>query len=144
MSGVIPLNIGAMYSLQQFKVNSMLNPDFVNAGLSGSLPESLGNLLQLEEVDVRSNLLTGVLPTNLGRLEKLRKIDVRFNRFSGAIPDEVSNWKNTLEEANFSNNIFSGAVPAGICGGPNLEKLIADCDLECSCCTECQSRRVLV
>jgi Leucine-rich repeat (LRR) protein len=137
LSGTLPINIGAMFNLKDLRVNAQLNPAITTAGLRGPLPDSIGNCLQLEQLYLRSNLLTGTLPTTLGRLESLQVFDASFNLFTGAIPDSISSWSDNIVEASFAGNSFTGSVPTGICGG-TIESLLADCAVECSCCTaEC-------
>ena len=41
--------------------------------LNGTLPESIGNLTELTELDIRENNLTGVIPNTIGNLTKLSK-----------------------------------------------------------------------
>ena len=114
----------------------MLIPAIAGSGLTGGVVESLGNLASLERLDLRANIFTGELPVSLAGLDSLEYINLSFNQFSGAIPDEVVNWSDTLEEADFSGNGFTGAVPTGLCNA-QLQTLVADCELECTCCTSC-------
>jgi hypothetical protein len=40
-----------------------------------------------------------------------------------------------LSSIQLQENLLSGAVPVGLCD-PQPERLIVDCDLECTCCTD--------
>lgn len=54
--------------------------------LEGSIPESLGDLIGLEELGLSENKLMGPLPESLSRLTRLVEIDLSDNELSGPIP----------------------------------------------------------
>jgi Leucine-rich repeat (LRR) protein len=136
MSGVIPVDIGGLFSLRELKLNSMLHPDFPSAGLIGTIPTSIGSLARLEVLELRGNFLDGELPNTLGGLDALQVFDVQFNQLSGQIPEVVGNWNDTITYVELSNNAFIGSIPTSICGAL-LETMVADCDVNCTCCTSC-------
>lgn len=51
--------------------------------LSGIIPEEIGDLPNLEHLDLSHNALTGGLPASLERLIKLRQLHVEHNQLSG-------------------------------------------------------------
>jgi leucine-rich repeat protein SHOC2 len=57
-----------------------------------ALPESLGNLLNLTDLDLRNNRLTS-LPESLGQLQKLRYLDLRANAL-WMLPTSLSTLRN--------------------------------------------------
>lgn len=136
MSGELPEDIGGLFSLRELKLNSMLHPDFPAAGLIGTIPTSIGNLARLEILELRGNFLNGLLPDALGGLDALRIFDIQFNQFSGQVPDAVGQWNDTITYIEFSNNDFTGTIPSTICSA-QIETLVADCDVNCTCCTAC-------
>ena len=59
--------------------------------MSGSLPESLGDLSRLEVLSIRDGALTGGGPTAIGKLGSLRVLSLENNALGGAIPIGVVN-----------------------------------------------------
>lgn len=135
-SGEIPRNIGALFNLRELDLSGNFDGT-QGTGFSGVIPPSLGNLGNLEVLEMQSNLLSGELPTTFGNLASVREVFVDNNNLSGEIPQDIANWSNTIVSADFSANDFTGAVPSGICGGSLIEQLVADCTLDCECCTSC-------
>src|SRR3954454_14841655 len=62
--------------------------------LSGTLPASIGNLVNLEYLDFWNNQLSGTIPSSIGNLVNLEDLDLTFNHFSGNIPAAIGNLKN--------------------------------------------------
>jgi len=54
--------------------------------LSGSIPESLGNLQSLEILYLSENQLSGSIPASLGKLSRLEELDLYKNELCGNIP----------------------------------------------------------
>ena len=81
-------------------------------GLTGTLPDELGHLTGLAQLDVSCNQLTGTIPgTVLATLAgKLVSLDVAFNQFSGSIPAELGSLTN-LAVLGLSRNQLSGPIP---------------------------------
>ncbi len=114
-----------------------------NNNLTGTLPVELGNLAQLQELDLWRNTLTGSIPTELGNLSQLQRLNLYDNSLSGTLPTELGNlaqlqeldlWRNTLtgsiptelgnlsqlQRLNLYDNSLSGAIPGEL---GNLSKL---------------------
>ena len=135
-----------------------------NHRFSGSLPQSLGQLtnIQMFNVAVRRNIcglvasllyqsltlvfpifclqnnsLTGTLPDSIVNWSAVEIVSVRDNHLSGTIPN-ISEWP-LLTDARFQNNNFTGTIEEGVCASPTLSSLWADCidEVTCSCCDEC-------
>ena len=80
-------------------------------GLKGSIPESIGNLTALEELEFTVNTgVTGPLPESIGNLKSLKKLLFMSNRLTGSIPESIGNLT-LLEEINFDRNNLSGPLP---------------------------------
>ena len=62
-----------------------------NIGLSGPIPENIGNLTELTHLGLTNNNLTGEIPQSIGNLTKLRQLSLAKNNLSGSIPDTVGN-----------------------------------------------------
>lgn len=96
------------------------NNDFTNVvavrlpgvGLMGHIPENtLGNLDSLQNLSLRSNLLSGTLPSNIISLPSLQYLYLQHNNFSGEIPNSLSSQLVVLD---LSFNTFTGNVPETI------------------------------
>ncbi|CAL5052387.1 unnamed protein product [Urochloa decumbens] len=61
--------------------------------LSGRLSPSIGNLTNLESIQLQRNNLTGPIPAEVGKLAKLKKISLSHNHFYGEMPSSVSHLR---------------------------------------------------
>jgi Leucine-rich repeat (LRR) protein len=78
--------------------------------------------------------LTGTLPDTIGGLENLEVFSVANNQLQGTIPASISNWT-SLEEAYFSDNDLTGSMPNAVCSIVPLPVLHVDCfEVSCDCC----------
>lgn len=57
--------------------------------VQGVLPQSIGKLTMLEEIDFGVNSLTGPLPKELGNCVHLMAVGLRENHLTGPIPDTL-------------------------------------------------------
>jgi hypothetical protein len=96
----IPLSIGKLTNMYFFKAENV----------TGSIPESLGQLTLLEIFDVTGGSVTGTLPESLGRLTSMTTFLVGQNQLRGTIPDALKSWSN-LESMVLANNKFTGSLP---------------------------------
>ncbi len=83
--------------------------DLTHNGLSGGIPEVLGDLTNLRKLILPSNELDGLIPAALGNLTNLRTLNLSSNRLSGAIPVGFGNLTN-LTELVLSGNQLSGSI----------------------------------
>ena len=90
--------------------------------LRGPIPAELGDLTELQTLDLRSNALTGPIPPELGDLTNLRRLYLGSNRLTGPIPAELGDLVN-LESLSLSNNGLTGPVPAWLGALTDLESL---------------------
>ncbi|CDP14110.1 unnamed protein product [Coffea canephora] len=139
-SGVIPRTLSNLTKLSWLYIHG-------NPGIRGDLPEKIGNLKSLLELDLSYSGFSGSIPPTLGQLSNLYSLDLSTNHFSGTIPptlfnltnlsrldihwnpaiggflsEEVRNLK-SLVELDFSGLNLSGALPSSLCG---LTKLLMD------------------
>ena len=86
-------------------VSSRNTEDLSGQNLS-SIPQSIFNKRNLEELDVSNNTLTGALPSEIRNLQNLRILNASNNNFTG-IPAEIGQL-DKLEILDYSNNDITG------------------------------------
>ncbi len=87
--------------------------------LTGIIPVEIGNLTNLEVLDLSENLLTGAIPSEIGNLIQLRELWIAYNGLGGTIPTEIGNLFN-LTVLSFSGNTLEGSIPPEIGNLTNL------------------------
>ena len=80
--------------------------------LTGILPSSLGNFLDLKRLFLGQNQLKGSIPASLQNT-CLHSLWLQGNSFSGKIPDALCELS-FLQELNLSSNSLSGSLPSNI------------------------------
>ena len=127
LKGSIPDCIGDLTCLTGLRISN-------EPGLTGTLPQSFANLVNLDTIDISNTSMTGLpdvfggmknlswiliyynrkmvgpLPESFGKLENLISISMPENRFEGSIPES---WAKLLDVEGFSleNNHLSGKLP---------------------------------
>ena len=91
-------------------------------GLSGSIPQELGRLSELRELDLRHNRFSGPIPPELWGLRRLRILRLERNQLSGEIPPGLGRLSE-LRELDLDNNQFSGPIPPELWGLRRLQIL---------------------
>ena len=96
---------------------------FENTGLTGPIPAALGQLHDLQKLSLRGNGLTGSIPAELGQLGNLRELYLSSNGLTGSIPAELGQLQN-LRTLLLQNNELTGTIPAALGQLQNLEWLM--------------------
>lgn len=78
--------------------------------LTSSVPAALGELSQLENLELFDNELTGSLPAALGDLAQLTSFWLNENKISGAIPSRLASLGNLVNFV-LADNQMTGTVP---------------------------------
>nr|XP_048321701.1 receptor-like protein kinase HSL1 [Ziziphus jujuba var. spinosa] len=79
------------------------------SNLIGEIPENIGDLVSLNELDLSMNGLSGKIPSSLFMLKNLSILYLYNNRLSGEIPRVVE--AGNLEIIDLSNNNLTGTIP---------------------------------
>ena len=90
--------------------------------LTGPIPAALGDLTNLEYLDLRTNRLTGPIPAALGDLTNLVELYLSSNELTGPIPAALGDLSN-LESLDLWLNELTGPIPAALGDLTNLESL---------------------
>ena len=90
--------------------------------LTGTLPESIGNLTHLTTISLHINGIGGNIPPSIGRLTNLTELDLGENSFTGTIPDSLINLTKMIQ-LDLSSNALTGGIPSWIGNFTNLQNL---------------------
>ncbi len=142
LEGELPAALGNIPNLQTIIIYQD-TATFGKGKLTGTIPEELGNLSQLNYINISNHQLTGSIPATMTEMSELTVVDLSANQLSGNIPalampklsilnlsdnqfsglsDE--NWTcPELKDVNLSNNNISGDFPISINSLSSLEHL---------------------
>ena len=81
--------------------------------MSGEIPLELGNLVNLEQLELLQNQLSGEIPPELGNLANLQVLSLGGNRLSGEIPPELGNLASLVALA-LNSNQLTGSLPSSL------------------------------
>jgi len=98
------------------------NLGLIANNLSGTVPESLGNLSNLEVLYLFNNQLAGPIPASLGSLSSLEWLYLHSNQLTGSIPSSLGNLSN-LQVLSLEANNLSEAIPAALGTMSSLRQL---------------------
>ncbi|CAI5978296.1 unnamed protein product [Closterium sp. NIES-64] len=93
--------------------------------LTGPIPESIGALTNLHDLQVLSNSLGGTIPAAIGNLTALTNLVLVGTSLSGSIPEAISRLKQ-LRSLELNDNRLSGTIPACITHLTALTSLYLD------------------
>lgn len=116
----IPAEIGLLTQLRVLKLE--------RCGFSGTLPPSIGELVNLEHLLARgttaglrdvTNRFSGTIPTEVGHLTRLLTLALNDNRISGSVPPEIGDMY-MLSRLELQENSLSGTMPDAFGALPKL------------------------
>ncbi|XP_010273702.1 PREDICTED: putative leucine-rich repeat receptor-like serine/threonine-protein kinase At2g24130 [Nelumbo nucifera] len=106
-------------------ISNLVNLTLLNLSsnlLNGSIPPELCRTGRLERFYLSNNSLTGEIPSALGDISHLGLLDLSRNKLSGSIPDSFSNLSQLRRLMLYENNL-SGPIPPSLGKCINLEIL---------------------
>ncbi|XP_020242522.1 probable LRR receptor-like serine/threonine-protein kinase At3g47570 [Asparagus officinalis] len=126
LTGSLPLTLWNMQGLYAFDVSinqlsgDLPSPpkyleinylDLSNNSFDGHIPESFGNLINLDVLKLSCNKLSGVIPESLVKIRHLSILNLSFNKLEGKVPNDGA----------FLNvSAVSLEGNAALCGAPRL------------------------
>uniref|UniRef100_K4DC65 Leucine-rich repeat-containing N-terminal plant-type domain-containing protein n=1 Tax=Solanum lycopersicum TaxID=4081 RepID=K4DC65_SOLLC len=91
----------------------LMELDISYTGISGELPDSIGNFSSLNILNLYGCQFSGSIPDSIGNLTLITKLYLSNNHFTGNIPDVFSNLQD-LYYLELSKNSFIGLFPVSI------------------------------
>ena len=77
--------------------------------MSGKIPDSLGQLKHLTDLDLSYNSLSGPIPSSLGNLSQMQTLLLGVNKLNGTVPKSHGLLSN-LFAVSISHNFFTGSL----------------------------------
>ena len=115
LDGPIPADIGALEALTDLALGG-------NDTKLSPLPPEIGELTNLENLDLAGIFASGPIPPRIGKLTRLKSLELSENELSGSIPAEVGDLT-SLIELYLSNNQLVGSIPAQLANAAELEQI---------------------
>jgi hypothetical protein len=90
-------------------LSALRNLNLSYNALEGEIPQALYSLQELRELNLTDNLLTGELSVNLERLVNLESLLLANNLLYGEVPSDIS-FPENLQRVNLSGNSLTGTI----------------------------------
>ncbi|KAM3394122.1 hypothetical protein P3S68_003124 [Capsicum galapagoense] len=81
-----------------------------NCKIKGRIPNDVGNLSSLLDIDLSGNNMVGSIPTSIGNLRDLQRFNLSSNKFTGFIGDHICKLQH-LGDIYLGQNQISGSLP---------------------------------
>ncbi|KAL9403759.1 hypothetical protein Peur_000731 [Populus x canadensis] len=108
MEGPIPSNISLLKKLTILRISDL-------KGSNSTFPD-LKDMTKMEKLILRNCSLTGSIQEYLGNMADLDTLDLSFNKLTGQIPGALESLKKKIKFMFLNNNLLTGEVPAWILG----------------------------
>uniref|UniRef100_K3YYB0 Leucine-rich repeat-containing N-terminal plant-type domain-containing protein n=1 Tax=Setaria italica TaxID=4555 RepID=K3YYB0_SETIT len=115
LEGPIPIN-GQLITFPRTSFEG--NPDLGGNVIRGSIPDSIGELKGLQELQLGHNNMSEELPSTLGNCTDLRSINLGCNYFSGELTGFNFSTLTNLKSLDLMRNNFNGTFPESIYSSP--------------------------
>ena len=103
ISGLLPAELAKLSALKVLHLHD-------NPSLAGTLPTAIGELTEINFLDVSRSRVSGTLPPGLGALQRLQALHAESVRLSGTIPSEICEL-GMLYTLRLGNNNLTGNLP---------------------------------
>ena len=80
--------------------------------ISGPIPNSIGNLVNMQEIFLDWMKLSGTIPSSIGNLQQCIKLYLNNNQLEGTIPTSLFDIS-VMQKLRLNQNFFSGTFPWG-------------------------------
>ena len=97
------------FPVEVFKLEKLYWLYLSNCSLTGQIPEGLGNLTQLINLELSCNQFTGEIPADIGKLKNLRQLELYSNSLTGTLPVGFGNLT-SLANLDMSRNKLQGTI----------------------------------
>ncbi|KAJ7959621.1 Receptor-like protein kinase [Quillaja saponaria] len=101
--------------------SKLIKVGMMNNALMGDIPNEIGNLKNLQWLDLTGNHLTSENSTrdvsilsSLTKCKKLKRLDLSSNPLSGKLPSSVGNFSSSIENIHLDNCKITGSIPEEI------------------------------
>lgn len=101
---------GVIVKVDSNEVPSVQRLNFQAFGCYGVFPESIGQLLKLEMLELDSNAISGILPLELSKLTKLQTLTLSNNLISGTLSVDIFSSFTHMIDINLSFNHLEGDI----------------------------------
>ncbi|CAI9764450.1 unnamed protein product [Fraxinus pennsylvanica] len=115
LTGLTSLSLGdnifdkSPFPLEVLKLQKLQWLYLTNCSIEGQIPEGIGNLTLLENLELSYNLLFGKIPDGITKLTKLYQLELYTNGLTGKIPEGFGNLT-SLVNIDFSTNKLEGDI----------------------------------
>ncbi|XP_045829499.1 probable LRR receptor-like serine/threonine-protein kinase At3g47570 isoform X3 [Trifolium pratense] len=90
--------------------------------IHGVIPERIGQLIGLTDLEIGHNFLEGTIPDSIGKLKDIGSLGFHDNKFSSNIPIVIGNLT-MLSELDLSRNKLEGSIPISLRNCTQMQKL---------------------
>ena len=102
------------FGTQEWDNGRLTSLNLYTFGLEGELPQNIGNLTELEYLELGNNDFFGIIPESFCDLVNLGLFYIYNNHISGEIPECIGLDLINLYDFRVNNNALSGSIPESI------------------------------